>query len=808
MDTTMRRNRTPHHSSEGTGRPDNASRPVRRIAGSRRRVAGLLTACALAMTSLSAIAGGAAADTAPADPSNPATPVTVSSDPLPTAQLDGVAWQQVVVDDTVYVAGKFSQARPAGAPAGSRTVPRNNLLAYRLSTGELLTSFAPSLNGQALSIAASPDGSRIYVGGEFTTVNGTSRSRIAALNASDGSVISTFNPRVGGTVRALAVSADTVYAGGIFSNVGSASRSRLAAFRASDGALLPWSPTTDNRVNALVLSPDSRQVVVGGAFTTLNGSSRPGYGLGRVDAVTGASLSLGVNNTVRNAGRDSAILSLSSDGTNFYGTGYIYGGGGNLEGSFSGNWSDGNLKWVEDCHGDSYGVWASPTAVYLAGHPHYCGNIGGFPETQPRSWHRAVAFSKAATGVMTKDIHGYPSFTGVASPTLLNWFPDMDTGTASGQSQGPWAVSGNADYVAMAGEFRNVSGKPQQGLVRFAVRGLAPNTDGPRVAGANANPTLSYQSPGTVRVSWRANWDRDNEVLTYQLFRDGAAAPVYTETRNSRFYNRPTLDFTDTGLAAGPHTYRLVASDPLGNVARSDVVRVDVPVGAPVPEPEPEPDPEPVPVGASDDFDRSESGKWGTAGVGRNWSHSGSAALWSVDGTGNMMLNRGGLGLTAQLTAASQQDTSLRVDAALDKVANGSGVYLTATARKTSQGEYQGVVKISAAGGVTVDLVRVVRGGSTKLATRNVTGLVYRAGSQLAVRFEATGSGTSDLRIKVWRAGSPEPAAWNASVTDAAPELQQPGWIALTGYISGSTTNLPVKVSFDNLRVDDGRANE
>lgn len=118
------------------------------------------------------------------------------------------------------------------------------------------------------------------------------------------------------------------------------------------------------------------------------------------------------------------------------------------------------------------------------------------------------------------------------------------------------------------------------------------------------------------------------------------------------------------------------------------------------------------------------------------------------------------------------------------------------------------MVKISAAGRVTVDLVRVVGGTSTKLATRNVTNLVYRADSQLAVRFEATGSGTSDLRIKVWPAGSPEPAAWNAAVTDAAPELQQPGWIALTGYLSGSTTNLPVKVSFDNLSVGDGRTND
>jgi hypothetical protein len=160
-------------------------------------------------------------------------------------------------------------------------------------------------------------------------------------------------------------------------------------------------------------------------------------------------LSLDANNVVRDAGPQSAILSLSTDGSNFYGTGYIYGTGGNLEGSFSANWSDGKIKWVEDCHGDSYGTFASSTAVYLAGHPHYCQNIGGFPETSPRSFHRALAFSKAATGVMTKDTQGYPSFTGTASPSLLNWYPDLDTGTATGQNQGPWAVSGNEQYVVM-----------------------------------------------------------------------------------------------------------------------------------------------------------------------------------------------------------------------------------------------------------------------------------------------------------------------------------------------------------------------
>ncbi|MHA7294485.1 PKD domain-containing protein [Arthrobacter sp. HLT1-21] len=538
-------------------------------------ILGLLLALSTAL-----VGGPVQADTAPADPQNPATPVTVSSDALPTAQINGVAWQQTIIGNVVYVAGRFTTARPSGAAPNTSTVSRNNILAYNLTTGALLGSFAPNLNGQALTIAAAPDGSRLYVGGDFTTVSGTSRLRAAALNPATGAVISSFNPRMSGSVRAIAATNDTVYLGGTFGSVGSVARSRLAAVRASDGGLLPWNPNANDRVNALVISPDRSTVVVGGAFTTLNGSARPGYGLGRVNATTGASIPLGVNDTIRNGGTDSAILSLSSDGTSFYGTGYIFGTGGNLEGAFAGNWADGNLKWVEDCHGDTYGVWASSTAVYTAGHAHYCGNIGGFPQTEPRTWWRAIAFSKAATRTATADIYGYPSFTGKPAPALLNWFPQLDTGTVTGQSQGPWTVTGTEEYVAMAGEFRNVNGRPQQGLVRFAAPGVAPNADGPRVSGTPTNPALAYLRAGEVRVRWQTNWDRDNQNLSYQVIRDGnTAAPVHTSVRQSTFWNRPFVDFTDTGLSAGNHSYRILASDPFGNTVGSGTVSVNVPVG-------------------------------------------------------------------------------------------------------------------------------------------------------------------------------------------------------------------------------------
>ena len=111
--------------------------------------------------------------------------MTVSADGLPTAQINGVVWSQIVANDIVYAGGNFSSARPPGAAAGTGETPRSNLVAYNINTGEL-TSFAPVVNGQVRSVTASPDKSRLYIGGTFTSVDGQTRNRIAAFDLGVG----------------------------------------------------------------------------------------------------------------------------------------------------------------------------------------------------------------------------------------------------------------------------------------------------------------------------------------------------------------------------------------------------------------------------------------------------------------------------------------------------------------------------------------------------------------------------------------------------------------------------------------------
>ncbi len=530
-------------------------------------------ATSLALTAIVAPPSPAAADTAP--PPGAPVPATVSSDALPTPQIDGVVWDQEIVGDTVYVGGNFTSARPAGAAPSASTVPRSHLLAYRLSTGELL-GWAPVVNAQVRALDASPDGSRLYAVGAFTSVDGVVKNRIVAFDTATGATSTTFRGSANGEVFAVDSTADTVYFAGNFSQTGGVARpGRAAAATAASGAPTAWAPVlAGGRAFGLVVSPDATRAVLAGSFTSMNGAATPGYGLGAVDVGGGASLPFALNSTVRNAGDSAAIYSLAGDGDSLYGSGYVFGSGGNLEGVFRADWS-GNLTWIQDCHGDTYGVAATGDVVYTASHAHYCGNLGGFPENSPRKNTRAVAFSKSATGTLTRDIYGYPSFTGTASPSVLNWFPTINAGTFTGQVQGPWTVSANAQYVVYGGEFTTVNGVSQQGLVRFAVGSIAPNKDKPRVSGASWPIRAASYSAGTVAVSWPSNHDRDNSALSYAVRRDGVT--MKTVASSSTWWDRPGLSIVDRGLTpGGTHTYTVVATDPYGNSTTSGSATVTV----------------------------------------------------------------------------------------------------------------------------------------------------------------------------------------------------------------------------------------
>ncbi len=501
---------------------------------------------------------------------------------LPTAQIDGIAYAQVIVGDTVYVGGTFKTARPAGvAVGGAGEVTRNNLLAYSLSTGKLIDSFAPDVDNTVRALAVSPDGTRLYVGGLFTHIDGVTHYRIASFNTATNAIVTSFRPAPEYLVDAITATDKTVFFGGKFSSVSGVARSNLAAAAKDTGALTKWAPVADATVQAMVLAPNKGNVIVAGAFSKLNGTAA--LGLGSVRVSNGATMAFAANQVVQDYGPRAAFLSLTTDGSAVFGTAYNFSGTGNFEGTFAANPTTGQVRWIEDCHGDTYGVWSSGTTVYTVGHAHDCSTIGGFPQVQNSyNAHRAIAFTAVAEGTVQKNtVNGYGNFAGQKAPSLLQWFPTLTAGSVSGADQAGWTITGNSDYVVIGGEFPTVNGVAQQGLVRFAKTPISPDSIGPHVTGTAWTFTAKAAGSHTVSLSFPANYDADDLSLKYVITRDtGSGTPsttVWSSTFKSSEWSLKTTKLDDPGLKVGTsYRYRISATDSSGNVAKSDFVTVTV----------------------------------------------------------------------------------------------------------------------------------------------------------------------------------------------------------------------------------------
>jgi uncharacterized delta-60 repeat protein len=170
-------------------------------------------------------------------------------------------------------------------PDGSILVAGSEFVAYGgarvrglfriLSDGSLDPAFnAPSSLGAVFCMARQPDG-RVLLGGSFTDYDGVPRSRIARITP-DGTLDLSFDPGAGAntTVHAIALQADgKVLIGGDFATVNGMARTRLARML-PDGTLdASFNASAANTVHAFAVQPDGR-ILVGGAFNNVNGQSR------------------------------------------------------------------------------------------------------------------------------------------------------------------------------------------------------------------------------------------------------------------------------------------------------------------------------------------------------------------------------------------------------------------------------------------------------------------------------------------------------------------------------------------------------
>ena len=163
----------------------------------------------------------------------------------------------------IFAGGSFTIANGVNSKSFLRILP----------DGTIDQNFLHNFSSTIYSMALSPDGSRLYLGGNFTTIDDISYPRLAAINTSDGTVISSFNPNVNNFIQSMVVSSDgsTLYIGGIFTTVGGVTYNRLAAVDTTTASATPaFNPNMGGAVNSLLLSQNESTLYAGGDFTTVN----------------------------------------------------------------------------------------------------------------------------------------------------------------------------------------------------------------------------------------------------------------------------------------------------------------------------------------------------------------------------------------------------------------------------------------------------------------------------------------------------------------------------------------------------------
>lgn len=242
-----------------------------------------------------------------------------------TTHSTGVAYDLALQEDgKIIVAGDFPVV-PGFTPGPTRL--------YRLNAdGTLDTSFKQSQGGNGNGVIKKVivlKSKKILIAGQFTEISTTPRSHIALLNE-DGSLNtgSFANIQVNNNIEALAVQKDgKVVIGGAFTDINGVNRSRVARLNADgslDTSFVP-SANIDSYVVSLSIARDGK-ILMGGNFNTLGGSfNNTRIGRLNTDGTTDSTFTARANGIVWDTypssdgsifvgGRFSSISALASQG--------------------------------------------------------------------------------------------------------------------------------------------------------------------------------------------------------------------------------------------------------------------------------------------------------------------------------------------------------------------------------------------------------------------------------------------------------------------------------------------------------------
>jgi hypothetical protein len=201
--------------------------------------------------------------------------------------MDGQVQTLAQVGNVIIVGGSFTTVRNAGS---TTDIPRRNLFAFNATTGQISTTFVPNPNSTVYKVLPVADGTSVYLGGNFTSITsgGTnaSVSRLTKLSVATGIRDTGFNPgSFNGQVRDLELTGSRLWVAGKFTHVQGRLQRALTTLNATTGAYDSFftgvlagthrQVSTDvTNVLGITTDPKNDDLVAVGNFTSVNGQFR------------------------------------------------------------------------------------------------------------------------------------------------------------------------------------------------------------------------------------------------------------------------------------------------------------------------------------------------------------------------------------------------------------------------------------------------------------------------------------------------------------------------------------------------------
>ena len=431
--------------------------------------------------------------------------------PLPTGSVDPnddpligptPVWDIVEANGRYYIGGNFQNA------AGE---PQPYLAAIEVATGRLDHSFRPEVNGEVLSLAISPDGSSLYVGGRFSKINNSFTLRLAKLDAITGEVDTNFDPDPSAAVSTIITDGPNVWVGGTFLTIGGVAQANLAKLDTSGVVDTSFDPVINGQV--LDLERFGSRLYFSGNFETVDGDAHGS--IAAVDALTGD-----LDPWAPQSDFKVYDLSLKTDGTLIYsaGAGSLRKGGNSL---IAWDTTTGEQVWRRVNAGDFQTVVATDELVYIGTHGNFVfiDNEGPFFEGDDNP--NAVRRDKLAA---------FDPVTGA----LDAWNPGASS------TWGVWTLGLGPSGLLVGGDFNTIGGVIQPHFAVFP---------GPAEGNISPTPTFTYtcNDAGACSFDATSSSDPDGSVTSYAWdFGDGRSASGATTTAAFGEHARPTVTLVVT----------------------------------------------------------------------------------------------------------------------------------------------------------------------------------------------------------------------------------------------------------------------